>query len=161
MRILYHGTRYLEAILADGNFRLSRSGDRHLSLTTKKRVAKYFAELFRDDVYGFGHIISLDRDQLESDRIPLMSFRCDWAQFNEHEIVSIESIPSIWRYIVRIERVPGSFLGQEEIERRKFGDLDDVRREFVVRQWRARPVKMISSFKRPPGPLMSKERAPS
>ena len=161
MRILYHGTRYLEAILADGVFRPRDVGEKHFSLTTRKYVAKYFAKLFRDDVYGHGHIITLDRNLLESDGIPLFLFSCSWARFNEHEIVSTKSIPSIWRYILKIERVPGSFLGPEEIERIKFGHLDEIERDACVRQWRARPVKVISSFKRAQCPLLSKERAPS
>jgi hypothetical protein len=121
MRVLYHGTRYMESILADRRLRCALVGDKHVSLTTRKSVAKYWAEMRRDDVIGFAHIVTLDRDLLESDGFPLVPFDSTMASFNEHEIACLKSIKPIWRYILKIERLPNSYAAREEIIRTKPG----------------------------------------
>lgn len=64
---LYHGTRYLEAILTEGILRRVPIGDTHFSLTTKKSVAQYWARIVRDDVEGSGFILKLDGKRLRKD----------------------------------------------------------------------------------------------
>lgn len=104
-RRLYHGTRYLERILATKVLRPRRIGERHVSLTTSMSVARYWARMPRDDTSGYGYVITLDRDLLEADGFRLYRFTSDWALFDEHEIVSRRIIRPVFRYILAIKRV--------------------------------------------------------
>ena len=115
MKVLYHGTRYLNSILTSQRLRPATVGDKHVSLTTRKYVAKYWAEMERDNVFGFGYIISLDRDLLEKDGYALRPFESDMAMIEEHEVACENSILPIGRYVIRIERVPGSYMGLHEV----------------------------------------------
>ena len=117
MKVLYHGTRYLNSILASQRLRPATIGDKHVSLTTSKYVAKYWANMSRDDVFGFGYIITLDRDLLERDGYSLRPFESAWAQIEEHEVACDKSIVPIGRYVIRIESLPGSYQGLEELAR--------------------------------------------
>lgn len=63
---LYHGTRYLDAILRSNILRRPIFGDRHVSLTRSSRIAAYWASLPRDDGEGAGAILVFDRDSLRA-----------------------------------------------------------------------------------------------
>jgi hypothetical protein len=123
MKVLYHGTRYLQSILKDQCLRIAPIGET-LSLTTRKYVAKHFAELLRDNVFDFGYIITLDWMLLHKDGYDLRPVECSWDTDNEYEWDCIRSIDFIWRYILKIERVPNSYIGPEEVARRRPGYME-------------------------------------
>lgn len=108
MRRLYHGTRYLPSILAAQKLRCAPVGDTHVSLTTKKAEARYWAELYRDDVTSCGYILTLDGDKLRSDGFTLTPYHSPFASRDEREIACLEDIDNVLRYIVAIEKVPGT-----------------------------------------------------
>jgi hypothetical protein len=56
MKFLYHGTRYLRSILLDQRMLCPADGEQTISFTARKHVARYFAELWRDDVYDYGSV---------------------------------------------------------------------------------------------------------
>lgn len=106
MRRLYHGTRYLGAILGEQKLRCAPIGDTHFSLTTKKAEARYWAELYRDDVTRFGYILTHDDDRLCKAGFTLMPYRSPAASRDEREIACVEAIGNILCFIVKTEKVP-------------------------------------------------------
>lgn len=125
---LYHGTRYLDAILTEGILRRAPMGDTHLSLTTKKSVARYWAKIVRDDVEGSGYILTLDGDRLQKDGYTLKPFQSEWAMIDEHEIACHEDIRPVLRYVLAIEKVPGTEMNFEDISKWWRDALARVRR---------------------------------
>lgn len=112
MTKLYHGTslhRYKQ-IVQDGFICPAPIGEPHLSMSTEKNVAEYFANLatnWSDDPVTESVILELDMSELEKDGFELHPFsspvwgdgECDW----ECEIISLVEIPT--SYTVRVESV--------------------------------------------------------
>lgn len=107
-KFLYHGTRYLGLIAKEQCLRIPKVGYKHISLTSEKSVARYWARIPRYNVLGFGYIITLDYALLEKDGYNLSPFLCPMSVIEEHEIACSKNIEDIWRYVVAIERVARS-----------------------------------------------------
>ena len=69
----------------------------------------------RDNVIGFGYIISLDWNLLLRDGYILQHFESPMAHIEEHEIACNRCIEPIGCYIVKIERMAHSFMGVDDI----------------------------------------------
>jgi len=110
MSKIYHGTsqhRY-EQMLKDGFIVPAPIGEPHVSFSTERKVAEYFAHIsanWSDDPVTKRAILVFDTEQLEADGFTLHPFsspvwgegECDW----ECEIVSMYKIPI--SYATRID----------------------------------------------------------
>lgn len=82
---LFHGTRYMTAILRDGALRPAPVGDRHISLTTNMAEANHWAMVARDDDEGDGTIIVLSTPALLEAGYRPRRFWSKAASRDEHE----------------------------------------------------------------------------
>ncbi len=107
---LYHGTslyRY-NKMLKDGFVLPAPIGEPHVSMSTERKVAEYFADLsvnWSDDPITERAILVFDSDELEDNGFELHPFsspiwgdgECDW----ECEVISLVKIPI--EYATKIE----------------------------------------------------------
>ena len=112
--VLYHGTRYLGAILRSNTISLPPSGYPMVSLTRDPRVAAYWAQLPRDDDEGAGAVLVLSRTRL-AHRYRIRPFRdegCfDWQtrtfETDEaEEMIWGRPITNLRNFLLEIRHVP-------------------------------------------------------
>lgn len=90
--MLYHGTRYLKAIVRGGKLCRARVGRKVVCLTTKKSVAEYWAELDRDDDENIGYILYFRKGDLVATGHKLVTFNDPNAIIKEYEVVCFSDI---------------------------------------------------------------------
>lgn len=101
-QFLFHGTRYLDKIIAENRLRVAPYGDKHVSLTQDEWVARYFASLERDDTNSKPYVIKLNTARLILGGYKLKPFVSGTATGNEHEIACDADILNLSHYIDEI-----------------------------------------------------------
>jgi hypothetical protein len=112
--VLYHGSRYISAILRSDRIDLPSTGYEMVSLTRDPRVALHWAQVRRDDDEGCGAILVLCRTRL-AQRYRIQPFR-DESWFKEcprphtrdeaEEVIWRRPIIDLGRFLVEIRHVP-------------------------------------------------------
>lgn len=87
--VLFHGTRYANAIVSSGWLLASRVGDKCVSFSRNPAVAIYMATIEREVDEGQGTVLVIDRDVLSS-RYRLYT-RCNGFEFRE------EAEEAVWQ----------------------------------------------------------------
>jgi hypothetical protein len=79
--VLYHGTRFHNAILNSGWLLRPLLGDKCVSFSRQPSVALYMATLERDDDEGVGRVLVIDREKLAARH--RIYPRCNAFEFRE------------------------------------------------------------------------------
>ncbi|GHC79550.1 hypothetical protein [Limoniibacter endophyticus] len=97
--VLYHGTRYIDAIVESNSILCAPYGDTCVSLTRRPETAIYFASLPRDDEDERGAVLILDRQKLQAAyRIDIRHCDCFGGASND------EAEEAIWKDVVDLRR---------------------------------------------------------
>lgn len=105
--VLYHGTRYAQAILSSNAIRCSSPGTPAVSLTRLPEVAAFAAGLERDDTDGPPSILILDRRSLQA-RYRLRPYHDGWpghsgaARDEAEELVFDRDVTDVHRHIIGV-----------------------------------------------------------
>lgn len=104
--VLYHGTRYFNAIRATDTLRRAPFGDLCVSMTRRPEVACYVAMSDRDDDEGLGAVLVLDRQKLQARyQIDVRHCACwDGCGHGPDPWMFDEAEEAIWQDIVRLRR---------------------------------------------------------
>ena len=105
--VLFHGTRYAEAIIGENLLKYARTGDPVVSFTRLPEVAVYWARLERGEVFETANILMVNRKLLKSDynvfphHDPIFDNESR-MNFEAEERIEMRDIDDLERYLVGV-----------------------------------------------------------